>query len=146
MSHAAADHCAEQAERWIWPCGKISASSQPAESLRHLGASLGENIAYGKTSARDVVIALIVDDGLPARTHRKNIFNRSFKYAGAVMDHMRASAALQYRFAGSTLKAEKPLTRPDSPAFAPWHLKRAFGQRRNVIRGRQILSQQSFGR
>jgi len=42
----------------------------------------GENIAYGKTSAREIILTLIIDDGRPARTHRKNIFDPNFNYAG----------------------------------------------------------------
>ena len=31
------------------------------------------------------MLALIIDDGLPSRKHRANIFNSDFNYAGAAM-------------------------------------------------------------
>jgi len=43
---------------------------------------LGENIAYGFNSPRAVVMALIIDDGVPSRGHRKNQFDASFTKAG----------------------------------------------------------------
>lgn len=84
MSRGAADHCADQASGGRGHNG--SDWSSPGARMNRYGkwsGRWGENIAYGKTSARDIVLALIIDDGLPARKHRKNIFNAEFNFAGA---------------------------------------------------------------
>ena len=60
--------------------------SKPSDRMNRHGTwstLWGENISYGKAIARDVVTALIIDDGLRSRKHRKNIFNPAFNYAGA---------------------------------------------------------------
>jgi uncharacterized protein YkwD len=44
--------------------------------------SCGENIAYGQPEPRDVVVALLVDDGVPTRGHRANLFDRVFTRLG----------------------------------------------------------------
>jgi uncharacterized protein YkwD len=46
----------------------------------------GENISYGHNIGRDIVVQLLVDDGVSNRGHRNNILNKSFKYAGGSID------------------------------------------------------------
>lgn len=43
---------------------------------------IGENIGYGPTTARLTVMELIIDDGVPDRGHRRNIFSTDYSTAG----------------------------------------------------------------
>jgi uncharacterized protein YkwD len=83
MCHAAADHCDDQVGGRTGHRG--SDGSNPGDRLSRYGVwsgLWGENIAYGKTTAREIVLTLIIDDGFPRRPHRKNILNPSFHYGG----------------------------------------------------------------
>ncbi len=102
MSRAAADHCADQAGGGFGHEGRDrSHAGQRIARYGNFSGGWGENISYGKSSARDVVLALIIDDGLPARKHRKNIFNPSFNYAGAAFGrHARFGTMCSMDFAG----------------------------------------------
>jgi uncharacterized protein YkwD len=42
----------------------------------------GENIDVGSTRAEDVIVSLLVDDGVKSRGHRENLFNDSFRAVG----------------------------------------------------------------
>jgi uncharacterized protein YkwD len=102
MSRAAADHCADQANGGFGHEGRDR--SHAGQRIARYGTCMGgwaENISYGKSSARDVVLALIIDDGLAARKHRQNIFNPNYNVAGAAFGpHARFRTMCSMDFAG----------------------------------------------
>ena len=102
MSRAAADHCADQAGGGFGHEGRDrSHAGQRIARYGNFTGGWAENISYGKASARDVVLALIIDDGLPARKHRKNIFNPIYNFAGAAFGrHARFGTVCSMDFAG----------------------------------------------
>ena len=102
MSRAAADHCADQAGGGFGHEGRDrSHAGQRIARYGNFSGGWAENISYGKASARDVVLALIIDDGLPARKHRKNIFNPIYNFAGAAFGrHARFGTMCSMDFAG----------------------------------------------
>jgi len=84
MSRTAKDHVQDQG-----PSGATSHSgtdgSRMVDRFNRYGrwhGKIGENISYGSSDARDVVVQLLVDDGVPSRGHRKNIFDPEFRVAG----------------------------------------------------------------
>lgn len=114
MSEAAAEHVSDQAGGAFGHNG--SDRSDPGLRLSRHGSwsgAWGENVSYGKARARDIVAALVIDDGQRARKHRKNIFNRAFNFAGAAVGpHARYRTVCNIDFAGGY--AERGEGVPDS--------------------------------
>jgi len=85
LARAARDHAEDQGPRGgIGHTG--SNGSTMADRVSRYGAwdvAVSENIAYGSSTARDVVVDLLVDDGVAGRGHRRNILNPRSRHAGA---------------------------------------------------------------
>ena len=84
MSRAAEDHVRDQG-----PKGATghdgSDGSRPRDRVGRYGTwgvVVGENLSYGPDRAPRVVMGLIIDDGVPDRGHRKNIFSDEFRFIG----------------------------------------------------------------
>jgi uncharacterized protein YkwD len=85
LSKSALDHVRDQG-----PTGRMGHEGSRGETLKtrvqRYGLkyrAIGENISYGPDSAEDVIMQLIIDDGVPSRGHRKNILHPRFNAAGA---------------------------------------------------------------
>ena len=84
LSKAAQDHAND-----IGPKGLIShvgsdksTSSTRIERYCEWLSTCAENIDFGSYTAKEVILSLIVDDGVPTRGHRVNIFNPALKFFG----------------------------------------------------------------
>ena len=96
MSRAARDHVRDQG-----PSGQIghggTDGSGPGDRLERYGIWSGrwaENISYGHGDARHIVIQLVVDDAVPDRGHRANIFHSGLFVLGVACGRHAAYGAM----------------------------------------------------
>jgi len=71
-----------------------STMRQRIEAFGKWGGLIGEVIMYGDETPRMTVIQLVIDDGVPDRGHRHNLFNRQFRVAGAAIGNHKEYGAM----------------------------------------------------
>ncbi|HKO17171.1 MAG TPA: CAP domain-containing protein [Gemmatimonadaceae bacterium] len=84
MTLGARDHVRDQASRGLMN-HKGTDGSMAWDRVDRYGAwqsKVSENMSFGPMTARDVVTALLVDDGIADRGHRKNILDRDVRVVG----------------------------------------------------------------
>jgi uncharacterized protein YkwD len=84
LARAAGDHVRDQG-----PVGGTehvgTDGSDPARRMERYGqwrGAVAENIAYGENPAREVVLQLLIDDGVPGRGHREALLDPEWGVAG----------------------------------------------------------------
>ena len=104
LTKAANDHVKDQSRS-----GKIghmggdrSTTRDRIERYGEWNIRIAENIAYGGISARQIVIYLLIDDGVKSRGHRKNFLHPDYRYVGvAIGEHPYYGNMSVMDFAGS---------------------------------------------
>lgn len=83
LALAAQSHATSQAQAGGYGHEGTDGSS-PFTRIEKYGVfhTAGENISYGCKTAREIVLQLLVDDGVQNRGHRKNLFNPAFTQTG----------------------------------------------------------------
>jgi uncharacterized protein YkwD len=83
-----------------------SDNSTPFTRIRRYGTytSAAENLYYGAEIAREVVIQLLIDDGMPSRIQQANIMNGNFSQVGVSFgSHPQYKSVCVITFAGGYL-------------------------------------------
>ena len=87
LEKAALDHSTDTANNNITGHNGTDGSSPFDRMNRYcrLDGVSGECVDYGNTDAADVLLALLIDDGVPSRGHRKNMCNPEYTLVGAAV-------------------------------------------------------------
>lgn len=87
--------------------------SSPGQRVKRRGGDIyvGESISYGFDAADDVVMQMIVDDGVPMRGHRALLFAKTYRFAG-----VGCGAHPQFRFMCVVDLSGTPTGGPQLPA------------------------------
>jgi uncharacterized protein YkwD len=123
LARAAQDHCED-----IGATGAFSHDGSDGSSMSDRVArygewqtTCGENISFGSSTAEDIVMQLIIDDGVPSRGHRNNILNRAFGTSGvgfAKHKAMRQVCTIDYSGGYIDHGGARPTSQSVRPAYA----------------------------
>jgi uncharacterized protein YkwD len=95
LARAAQDHVKDTGSKGIIGHNGSDGSNPGSRIARYSqsgNSGYAENVSYGMNTGKDVMLQLIIDDGVPSRGHRRNIFNSSSKSVG-----ISCGAHAQYR-------------------------------------------------
>ncbi len=84
MTKAAKDHANDIGPKGITGHTGSDGSSMTSRLDRYgkwMG-KCGENICFGGKTGVDIIVQLIIDDGVATRGHRNNIFSKDYKVTG----------------------------------------------------------------
>lgn len=111
LGKAAADHVQDMANTPGLRGHAGSNGSTSSERIQRYGqfqVTCGENIDYGMTGARNIVVHLLIDDGVPSRGHRKNLLEPQFKCLGAAFgSHTEYRCSCVIDFAGGIMSFDE---------------------------------------
>lgn len=120
LSLAAKDHANDLALKGL-SGHKGSDGSLPNARVDRYGnweGAIGETVLYEVSTARNMVIALIIDDGVANRGHRRNIFDTNYRIAGvSITDSPANGARCVVDYVGGF--KEKAATKEKTAASAP---------------------------
>ena len=107
LAAAAAELIAAQGGSGVTGHGGLQTSGMQRRIERHgkWKRRIGENIAYSLDDPRSMVIQMLIDDGIPGRGHRKNLFDPVFTSAGVSCGpHLRFGRMCVIDFSGGFKK------------------------------------------
>lgn len=84
MTLGAGAHVTDQGARGLFGHKGTDGSlcEQRLARFGRLTGAVGENLSYGKYTARQRVLTWLIDDGFASRGHRLSVFNKDYKLAG----------------------------------------------------------------
>ncbi len=101
---ACKDHAADQCAKNTFSHTGNDGSTVDTRIARYgtWSSTWGENMAAGKSTGKDLILMLIIDDGVSSRGHRLNIYSTSFFYSGLATrkDHPTYGTILVIDYAG----------------------------------------------
>ncbi len=85
LSRAAAVHIQDQGRSGATGHGNTGSGAMIEDRIKSFGAwqgGIGENLSYGRDSARERVLTWLIDDGFASRGHRKRVMSADYRVAG----------------------------------------------------------------
>jgi uncharacterized protein YkwD len=122
LANASKDHVKDQGATGKTGHDGSDKSTPSTRTARYgKGSYIGENIAYGPGAGREIIVDLLIDDGVPSRGHRQNIMKKDYNQAGtAIGSHKQYGTVCVINYAKDYVtKGSAPENQGQSLASAP---------------------------